>query len=72
MNKSYIFHSTCFDKEELNRKLILLKDNYIDFEIKNNTSSGSFKAPLSVVIEVDILIEENDFEKADEILKSIT
>jgi hypothetical protein len=71
MNKNFIFHSTCFNQVELRKKLIILKDNSIDFRIENHTGMGSFKAPLSVVSFVDILVEENNFQKADELLKSI-
>jgi len=68
MNKKYIFHSSCFEKELLRKQLTILNDNLIDFKLVDNSSKTQYRAPLSGYFEVQIHIKENDFEKANKLL----
>ena len=71
MNKKYIFHSTCFDRELFRLQLIALNDNGIDFKVVNKESRAHARAPLSGYFESEIHVGENDFEKADQLLKEL-
>jgi hypothetical protein len=71
MKKNYIFHSACFDKELFRRHAIALNENSIDYQTNNKSNPSSARAPLSTYFEVEIYISEADFEKADQILKTI-
>ncbi len=71
MDKKYVFHSSCYDKELLLKKVILLNDNSIDFKTIEKSSKTQFRAPLSGYLEVEIHIVEDDFEKANELLSMI-
>jgi len=71
MRKNYIFHSTCYDKELLRKQVICLNDNKIDYHLVNKESQTQARAPLSGYHETEIHICENDFEKADPLLKEL-
>ena len=71
MDKKYVFHNSCYDKELLLRQVIILKDNSIDFKTIEKSSKAQFRAPLSGYFEVEIHIIESDFEKASELLSAI-
>lgn len=71
MTKNYIFHSSCFDQEIFRRQVIILNENLIDFQIVNKSNTPSARAPLSSFFEAEIHVAENDFEKADLLLKSV-
>lgn len=71
MKKNYIFYSACFDKELFRRQAIALNENSIDYQTNNKSNPSSARAPLSTYFEVEIYISEADFEKADQILKTI-
>jgi len=71
MTKNYIFHSTCYDKELLRKQVICLNDNKIDYQIVNKESKTQARAPLSGYYEKELHVCENDFEKADFLLKDL-
>jgi hypothetical protein len=71
MDKKYIFHSSCFDKEFFRRKLIILNENSINYKTNIKSENSHFRAPLSGFFEAEIHINENDFDKANELLKEI-
>ncbi|MFY9150483.1 MAG: hypothetical protein WAO52_00575 [Prolixibacteraceae bacterium] len=71
MTKNYIFHSTCFDNEDLRRKMIVLTDHSIDYKVVEKYSKIQFRAPLSGYFEVEIHISEHDFEQADQLMKQV-
>jgi len=71
MDKKYVFHSSCYDKELLLKRIILLNDNTIDFKTIEKSGKTQFRAPLSGYFEVEIHIIEDDFEKASELLSTI-
>jgi len=71
MEKNYILHSACFDKELFRRQVIALNENSIDYQTNNKSNPPSARAPLSSYFEVEIYITEEDFEKADQVLKTI-
>lgn len=68
MDKKYIFHSSCFDKELMRKQLIILNDNSIDYRTIDKSSLAQFRAPLSGHFEVEIHISETHFDKATELL----
>jgi hypothetical protein len=73
-NKS-IFFSTFYDKEKLRQATLLLKHAGIEFQLidkaQANSLIGNFKAPLSVYFEFDMLISDDEFDRANEILKEL-
>jgi hypothetical protein len=71
MDKKYVFHSSCYDKELLLKRIILLNDNTIDFKTIEKSVKAQFRAPLSGYFEVEIHIIEDDFEKGSELLSKI-
>jgi hypothetical protein len=71
MIKNYIFHSTCFDKELFRKQVICLNENLIDYQLINKVNKIQARAPLSGYFETEFHICENDFEKADQLLKNI-
>ena len=71
MDKNYVFHSSCFDKEFFRKSLIILNENSIDYKTIEKSTKTQFRAPLSGYFEVEIHIRENDFEKASELLNEI-
>jgi hypothetical protein len=71
MNKKYIYHSTCYDRELFRLQMIALNDHRIDFKVVNIESRAHARAPLSGYFESEIHIEENDFEKADPLLRKL-
>jgi hypothetical protein len=71
MKKNYIFHSSCYDKELLRKQEICLNDNNIDYHLENKENKSQVRAPLSGYFETELHICENDFEKADQLLKEI-
>ncbi len=71
MTKNYIFHSACFDKELLRKQVICLNDNRIDYQLVNNAGKTQARAPLGGYHETELHICENDFEKADHLLKDL-
>lgn len=71
MKKEYIFHSTCYDKDLLRKQVIALDENGIDYRVVNKVSKSQARAPLSGYFESEIHIYENNFEKADSLLKKL-
>ncbi len=71
MDGRYIFYSSFFDKELLRRVVMVLDENAIDYRTTEKSIKSHFRAPLSGYFEVEIHISEIDFDKADELLKSI-
>ena len=71
MKKKYVFHSTCYDKELLRKQSIVLNDNSIDFRVDIKEGRAQARAPLSGFFEAEIHVYENDFEKADKLLKEL-
>ena len=71
MDNKYVFHSSCFDKEFFRKSLIILNENSIDYKTIEKSTKTQFRAPLSGYFEVEIHINENDFEKASELLNEI-
>jgi len=71
MDKKYVFHSSCFDKEFFRKSLIILNENSIDYKTIEKSTKTQFRAPLSGYFEVEIHICEDEFEKASELLKDI-
>lgn len=71
MKKKYIFHSTCYDKELLRKQSIVLNDNRIDYRLVMKESRAHARAPLSGFFETEIHVYENDFEKADQLLREL-
>jgi hypothetical protein len=71
MKKKYIFHSTCYDKELLRKQSLVLNDNKIDYRVVVNEGRAQARAPLSGFFEAEIHVYENDFEKADKLLKEL-
>jgi hypothetical protein len=71
MKKKYVFHSTCYDRELLRKQSIVLNDNRIDCRVAIKESKSHARAPLSGFFESEIYVFENDFEKADELLKEL-
>jgi hypothetical protein len=59
MDKKYVFHSSCYDKELLLKRIILLNDNTIDFKTIEKSGKAQFRAPLSGYFEVEIHIIED-------------
>lgn len=72
MSGNYIFHSACYDKELFRRQTLLLNGNSIDYKVVSKSNPTSARAPLSSFFEVEIYFSENDFEKADSLLKRMT
>ncbi len=68
MDKKYIFHSSCFDKELMRKQLIILNENAIDYTTVDKSSLAQFRAPLSGHFEVEIYISETHFDKASKLL----
>lgn len=71
MTTNYIFHSTCYDKELLRKQVICLNDNTIDYQLVDKETRTHARAPLGSYFEVEIHICENDFEKADLLLRDL-
>ncbi len=71
MDNKYIFHSSCFEKELMRRCLIILNANSIDFKTIDKSTLPHFRAPLSGYFEIEIHINENDFERANKLLQEI-
>ena len=71
MKKKYFFQSTCFDKELFRRQLIILNENSIDYQVVNKSNKTSVRAPLSSYFEAELLVTENDFEKAEQLLSQL-
>lgn len=71
MATKYIFHSTCYDRELFRKEEICLNDNGIDYQVEVKESRKQARAPLAGYFEVEILVSEKDFEKADRLLKDI-
>lgn len=71
MKHKYVFHSTSYDRELLRKQLIVLNDNGIDYKVVNKESKAHARAPLSGYFESEIHVHENDFKKADQLLKEL-
>jgi len=71
MKRKYIFHSTCYDKELLRKQSIVLNDNGIDYRVVIKESKAHARAPLSGFFESEIQVYEDDFEKADQLLREV-
>lgn len=71
MNDQYLFHHTCFEKEHFLKELIVMNDHQIDFQTIDHSSRIQFKAPASGHFEMEILIQETDFDRANDILESL-
>lgn len=70
MDKKYVFHSSCYDKELLLNQVFVLNENSIDFQTDDKSGKVQFRAPLSGYFEVEIHISEHDFERANELLSA--
>ncbi len=68
---NYRFHSACFDRELFRKQVMALDENGIDYQVINKESRAHARAPLSGFFESEIYIYENDFEKADQLLKEL-
>lgn len=71
MANNYVFHSTCYDRELLRKQVICLNENGIDYQLITNEDRIHARAPLSSYFETELHIGENDFEKADKLLKDL-
>ena len=71
MKKNYLFHSACFDRELLRKQIIILDENRLDYKVVNMENHRHARAPLSGYFESEIHICENDFKKADRLLKKL-
>jgi hypothetical protein len=71
MQKNYIFHSACFDRELFRKQVIALDENGIDYKVINRENKAHARAPLSGYFESEIHVHENDYEKADRLLKEL-
>ena len=71
VNKDYIFHSTFYDKELLNKIVIFLDDNKINYQLVNIENHTQARAPLSGYFENELYIHKADYEKVDRMLKQV-
>lgn len=71
MLPKYIYHSTCYDKELFRTQALLLKENGLDFKIEAKETRIQSRAPLGGYFEVELFVEEKDFEKADLLLSNL-
>lgn len=71
MVKNYIFRSTCYDRELFRRLAIALKENSVDFKVITKSKDVQSRAPLSQYFEVEIHINEPDYEKGDRIMREL-
>ena len=70
MEKKYIFHSSCFDKDLFQKQLIILNENDIDYKVVNIKSKSPIRAPISGYFEAELHLLEHDFKKADKLLST--
>ncbi|MBN2807569.1 MAG: hypothetical protein JXR22_13000 [Prolixibacteraceae bacterium] len=71
MEKKYRFFSTYYDKELLRKSILCLNEHQIDYQVQNVVDQVHARAPLSSYFEAELHIEENEFDRADELLKAL-
>ena len=69
-NKEYILSKTYYNKLEIERVLVILSDNEIEYKINDKSNFSNFRVPQSTYIEVDLLIKVSDYKKAYYLLMS--
>jgi hypothetical protein len=70
-SKQFIFLSTFYDKEEMRQLIILLTEAKLIYKLIDKTNSGNFKSPLSIYFEMDLLVLNEDFDRANRIYQEI-
>lgn len=69
VKNKYIFYRTYFEITTIRQVLGILKRESLDFKIIDKSNPMNFKIPSSTFIEVDVMVIEEEFEKADALLK---
>lgn len=69
VKNKYIFYRTYFEITTIRQVLGILKRESLDFKIIDKSNPMNFKMPSSTFIEVDVMVIEEEFEKADALLK---
>ncbi len=71
MLHNYFFYHTCYDSELLREEIFSLDEQHIDYHLANRRVKGKMHPPLSNHFEVDVLIHQKDYDKADTILTDL-
>lgn len=71
MSQKYLHYSTFYDKELLRKSLLCLNEHQMDYQLLNVVDQVHARAPLSSYFEAELHIREDEFERADELLKAL-
>ena len=72
MNKEYIFHSTCYDRQLLRRIILEFNENTVEYRLENIADKSFARDPGGGYFETEIYILGQDFARADELVKRLS
>ena len=67
--KEYIHLITYYDIGPVRKIVLLLDKEKIDFKAVNKSNQTNYRVPMSTYTEIDVMVNKNDFEKAEQVLK---
>ena len=65
----YIHLITYYDIGPVRKLVLLLEKEKIDFKAVNKSNQTNYRVPMSTYTEIDVMVNKDDFEKAEQILK---
>lgn len=65
----YIHLITYYDIGPVRKLVLLLEKEKIDFKAVNKSNQTNYRVPMSTYTEIDVMVNKNDFEKAEQVLK---
>lgn len=70
-SETYLFHHSCFDREQYLKELNLFAEHEIKFQVNDHSGPIQFKSPACGYFEAEILIQESDFDRANDLLEGL-
>jgi hypothetical protein len=67
--EEYIHLITYYDIGPVRKIVLLLDKEKIDFKAVNKSNQTNYRVPMSTYTEIDVMVNKDDFEKAEQILK---